>query len=193
MCVCVWVVFSGIDRCVFDEYPRPEGQLYCGIDLGKQNDYTVATILDRYGNVVDIYRNNKQQWSSLVDDLISFIRKYNATTLIEVNSVGDVVYEQIKAKYNDISPFITTNKSKQEVIEGLILDFNEVNVRIPNKNLFPALYEELGYFTFDYNPKTRSIKYGHPNGLHDDCVISLALANYCRKTQATRGTYNYVV
>ena len=185
-------VFTGIDKCTYDEYPRGEGQLYCGIDLGKQNDYSVATIMDKHGNVLDIYRNNKQQWADLVNDLTSFIRKYNANTLIEVNSVGDVVYEQIKAKYNNIEPFITTNKSKQEVIEGLILDFNEQNVRIPSRKLFSPLYDELGYFTYDYNPKTRSVKYGHPNGLHDDCVISLALTNYCRKTQATKGSYNWV-
>ena len=185
-------VFSNVDGCVYDGYPEPVGKLYCGIDLGRQNDYSVATIMDSNGNVIDVYRNNKQQWSSLVSELTAFIRKYNATTYIEVNSIGDVVYEQIKSKYNDIKPFVTTNKSKQEVIEGLILDINEANIGIPSKELFSPLYDELSYFTFEYNPKTRSIKYGHPNGLHDDCVISLALANYCRKTLSTYGQYDYI-
>ena len=184
-------VFSNIDINSFNEYPKPNGTLYCGIDLGRMEDYTVATIMDSGGNVIDIYRNNKQQWSSLVDDLTSFIRKYNAVTLIEVNSIGDVVFEQIKSKYNNINAFVTTNKTKQEIIEGLILDFNQNNIKIPSKQLFQPLYSELGYFTYEYNPKTRSVKYGHPNGLHDDTVISLALANYCRKTQATKGKYSY--
>lgn len=188
-------VFSNIDRCTFEnyrDYPAPNGQMYCGIDIGRINDYTVATIMDKEGRVVSVYRNNKLQWAELVNDLLTFIRKYNAITLIEVNSVGDVVFEQLKSKYNNIEPFITTNKSKQEVIEGLILDFNDGNIQIPSKELFQPLYDELGYFTYEYNPKTRSIKYGHPNGLHDDCVISLALVNYCRKTQATKGSYNWV-
>ena len=149
--------------------------------------------MDKQGNIIDIYRNNKLQWSELVAELLAFIRKYNCVTLIEVNSIGDVVFEQLKSKYNNIQPFVTTSKSKQEVIEGLILDFNEGNVKIPSKKLFQPLYDELGYFTYEYNPKTRSIKYTHPNGLHDDCVISLCLANYCRKTQSSRGVYNYVV
>jgi hypothetical protein len=186
-------VFSNISDNTFAQYPKPQGQLYCGIDLGRQNDFSVATIIDSAGNVIDIYRNNKQQWADLVNDLTSFIRKYNATTLIEVNSIGDVVYEQIKSKYNNINAFVTTNKTKQEIIEGLILDMNEKSVMIPSKELFQPLYDELGYFTYEYNPKTRSVKYGHPTGLHDDCVISLALANYCRKTQSTRGQYNWVV
>lgn len=185
-------VFTNISRNTFDQYPSPTGQLYCGIDIGRIDDFTVATILDSSGNVIDVYRNNKLQWSELVDDLLSFIRKYNAITLIEVNSVGDVVYEQIKAKYNNINAFVTTNKTKQEIIEGLILDFNNATIKIPSKQLFQPLYDELGYFTYDYNPKTRTIKYGHPTGLHDDTVISLALANYCRKTQSSRGSYNWV-
>jgi hypothetical protein len=110
-----------------------------------------------------------------------------------VNSIGDVIYEEIKNRYRDIHPFTTTNKSKQELIEGLILDFNEGGIHIPSKNLFNPLYQELETFTYDYNPKTRSIKYGHPTGLHDDCVISLALANYSKKTKIKRGKYNYMV
>jgi len=185
-------VFSELDSNTFNHYPKPSGKLYCGIDIGRVDDFSVATIIDSAGNVIDIYRNNKQQWSTLVDELLSFIRKYNAVTLIEVNSMGDVIFEQLKAKYNNINAFVTTSKTKQEIIEGLILDMNENSVMIPSQQLFPPLYSELTTFTYEYNPKTRSIKYGHPNGLHDDCVISLALANYSRKTQSTKGKYNWV-
>jgi len=66
---------------------------------------------------------------------------------------------------------------------------NESTVRIPSAELFPWLLSELEVFTYDYNPKTRSIKYGHPTGLHDDCVISLAIVNYNRKQNKTLGTY----
>ena len=187
-------VFSNIDKNTYKWGSKQEhsGQLYCGIDIGRVNDFTVATIMDSRGKVIDIYRNNKLQWADLISDLHSFIRNYNAVTLIEVNSVGDVVFEGLNAVYPNISPFVTTNKSKQEIIEGLVLDFNSNNILIPSKDSFQPLYDELGYFTFEYNPKTRSIKYGHPSGLHDDTVISLAIANYCRKTQATKGKYNWV-
>ena len=187
-------VFSNIDKNTYrwGDKQKYTGQLYCGIDIGRINDFTVATIMDSEGKVIDIYRNNKLQWAELTRDLLAFIRNYNAVTLIEVNSIGDVVFEGLKREYSRISPFVTSNKTKQEVIEGLILDFNDNNILIPDKQSFQPLYDELGYFTFEYNPKTRSIKYGHPTGLHDDTVISLALANYCRKTQRTKGQYNWV-
>ena len=64
-----------------------------------------------------------------------------------------------------------------------------MDIQIPNEGLFPALSHELEIFTYEYNPKTRNIKYGHPPGMHDDTVMSLAIANYNRKTNKTIGTY----
>ena len=185
-------VFTNIDKNTFHQYPSPKGKVYCGIDLGKQEDYTVATFVDQTGNVVDIYRTNNKEWRTIINELVEQIKKYKAITLIEVNSMGDVIYEDIKRQCKDIYPFVTTNKSKQEIIEGLILDFNEGNIQIPSKDVFNPLYQELSYFTYEYSPKTRSVKYGHPTGLHDDCVISLALSNYCLKTKKRSGTYQWI-
>ena len=145
--------------------------------------------MDSQGQVVDIYRANAQEWTTMVNEIIQRIKKWSATVMVEVNSIGDVIYEQIKNQWQDTHPFVTTSKSKNEMIEGLILDMNEINVKIPNSELFPWLLSELEVFTYDYNPKTRSIKYGHPSGFHDDTVISLAIVNYNRKQNKTLGTY----
>ena len=182
-------VFSNLDKNTFTQYPRPNGKVYCGIDLGKQEDFTVATFQDSAGQVIDIYRANNKEWTVMVNDIMQLVRKYSATVMVEVNSIGDVIYEQIKNQWQDTHPFVTTSKSKNEMIEGLILDINETTVTIPDSELFPWLLSELEVFTYDYNPKTRSIKYGHPTGLHDDCVISLAIVNYNRKQNKTLGTY----
>ena len=182
-------VFTDIDKNTFPTYTPAQGKVYCGIDLGKQEDYTVATFMDQNGKVIDIYRNNKQEWTTMTQDIIALIRKWNATTMVEVNSIGDVIFEQIKRQWSDTHPFVTSSKTKNEIIEGLILDFNNAEVNIPSKELFPPLYSELSVFTYEYNPKTRNIRYGHPAGLHDDTVISLAIANYNRKQNKTLGTY----
>ena len=184
-------VFQNLDKVEFNQYPKPVGKVYCGIDLAKQEDYTVATFMDSQGQVVDIYRERQRTWTEITNELVKRIKKWNATTLVEVNSIGDVIYEQLKLKHQDTHPFITSNKSKNEIIEGLILDFSELQVNIPSKGLFPALQHELSVFTYEYNPKTRSLRYGHPSGQHDDTVISLALANYNRKQNKNYG--NYVV
>ena len=185
-------VFSNLEPCLINHYPTPDGRVFCGIDLGKQEDYTVATFMDSRGQVVDIYRANAKEWSSMVNDILAKIKKWNAVTMIEVNSIGDVIFEQIKQKWQDTHPFVTTSRSKNEIIEGLILDVNETNLKLPSRELFPWLQSELEVFTYDYNPKTRSIRYGHPTGLHDDCVLSLAIVNYNRKQNKSIGQYAYI-
>jgi hypothetical protein len=182
-------VFTNIDKNTFARYPTPHGKVYCGIDLGKQEDFTVATFIDHNGSIIDIYRDNKTEWSQMTQNILQRLRKWNATALVEVNSIGDVIYEQIKKQWSDTHPFITSSKSKNEIIEGLILDMNESTIKIPDSKLFAPLYSELSTFTYSYNPKTRNIKYGHPSGLHDDTVMSLAIANYHRKTNKNYGQY----
>jgi len=185
-------VFQHLDNNTFTTWPRAEGKVYCGIDLGKQEDFTVATFMDHKGRVLEVYRNQKAEWTTMTNDILKLIKKYNATVQVEVNSIGDVIFEQLKRQWQDTHAFVTSSKSKQEIIEGLILDMNEVNVTIPDSKLFEPLIRELEVFTYEYNPKTRSIRYGHPNGLHDDCVMSLAITNYCRKQNKHYGEYAYV-
>ena len=185
-------VFSNLEKNLFTSYTPPQGRVFCGIDLGKQEDYTVATFIDSTGKIVDIYRANAQEWTTMTQEILTRIRKWNATTMVEVNSIGDVIFEQIKKEWQDTHPFVTTSKSKNEIVEGLILDMNETQIQIPNKQLFPYLLSELEVFTYEYNPKTRSIRYGHPTGLHDDTVISLAIANYNRKQNKHVGQYAYI-
>ena len=180
------------DRTYAGDWQKPTGKVYCGIDLGKQEDYTVATFIDTKGTVIDIYRDNRTEWSQMVRQILDRIKKWNATVMIEVNSIGDVIFEQVKKEWQDTHPFVTTSNSKTEIIEGLILDFNNFDVLLPSQELFPALSHELEIFTYDYNPKTRSIRYGHPSGMHDDTVMSLAISNYCRKTKKSLGTYSYM-
>ena len=182
-------VFQNIDKNTFSNWTKPVGKVYCGIDLGKQEDYTVATFIDSTGKVVEIYRNNKAEWSTMVREMIDRIKYWKATVMVEVNSIGDVIFEQLKKQWADTHPFVTSSKSKNEIIEGLILDMNESTISIPDQNLFGALYGELSVFTYSYNPKTRNIRYGHPTGLHDDTVMSLGIANYNRKQNKTFGTY----
>ena len=185
-------VFSDLDLITVPQWPKKSGKVYCGIDVGRAEDYTVATFIDQSGNVIDIYRNNNINWSDMVTDIVAKAREYDAQCMIEVNGVGDPIFEQIRRLWPACEPFTTSNRSKQEIIEGLILDVNERGIKIPNHDLFPSLYHEMQIFTYDYSPKTRTIRYGHPQGMHDDTVMSLAIANYCRKQRRNYGSYQYI-
>ena len=182
------MVFDDYTKCQFTEWPQPQGQVFAGIDLGRESDYTCAIFMDQTGNIVEIYRDNQKDWSYMIDQILERAKKYNAALMVETNSMGTVVYETLKKQWNRTDPFTTSNKSKQEIVEGLILDFHEGNVGIPSAKLFPELQGELDVFEMRYSPKTRSVQYAAREPFHDDTVIALCIANYNRK-QRQGGSY----
>lgn len=176
----------------FGTWPKPIGKVYCGIDWGRANDWTVATFIDSTGQVVEVYRANKQDWTLMIGEILKIVKKWNATVLAEQNSIGDVTVELLKKQWQDTTPFVTTNKSKNEIIEALQVDLTNNDIILPTKSLFEPLWFELSVFEYDYSPKTRTIRYSAREPFHDDTIMSLAIANYCRKTKQSIGTYNYM-
>lgn len=183
------MVFENYTNCMFDRWPQPNGQVFAGIDLGRESDYTCAVFIDSQGQVVEIYRDNQKDWSYMINQILERAAKYNARLMVETNSMGTVVMEQLKSRWQNTEGFTTTNKSKQEIIEGLILDFHETNIGIPSSQLFGELQAELDVFEMKYSPKSRSVVYAAREPFHDDLVMSLAIANYNRKQGAMLGSY----
>ena len=186
-------VFTKLSECSFEEWPKHRSTKYfAGIDLGRQEDFTVVTILNAEYQVVDIYRANQKPWEQLVAEMARFINRYNAIAQVEVNSIGDVIYEQLKTRVKKLQPFTTTAKSKVDIIEQLVYSINNRELSIPSMKLFEPLYNELSHFTYEYSPKSRSVKYGAPNGLHDDCVMSLAIAYDTLRKNTKYGSYSWM-
>lgn len=186
-------VFNKIDRyCVISSYvsKQPNTKYFAGVDFGRQNDYTALTIFDENGNVVYMWRDRQQEWSKLINHISNKLREYEAQTLVEVNSIGDVLYEQLKQKHSKVEPFITTNSSKQEIVENIIYATNEGQVKLPTEQLEPALYRELRGFTYEYSLKTRKIQYRAMEGQHDDMIMSLCIAYHSLKQRKTKGVYH---
>jgi hypothetical protein len=82
------------------------------------------------------------------------------------------VIEQLRRDGLPVTSFITTNASKAAAMEALALAFERGTITIPNH---PALVGELQAFEARSLPSGLT-RYAAPEGLHDDCVMSLALA-----------------
>ena len=183
-------VFQNFNVNTFDnKYPLPKGKVYIGVDLGRESDFTVAVAMDQAGQVIQIYRDNQKDWSTMQNGIIQLARKYSATIMIEVNSMGTVVYETIKKQYQDTHPFTTSMQSKNDIVESLILAFNENQIQIPSQALFPELHQELEVFEMSYNPKTRNVRYAARTPFHDDIVMALCIANWNRLQNKSYGQY----
>ena len=186
------MVFQNFSTNNLTQYPRPVGKVYAALDTGQSNDFTVCTAIDSTGKVVDIYRDNKKTYEQMIGEVLKLVRKHNATLLVETNSIGGPVMEALQKEWQDTHPFNTSNSSKREIIEGLILAFNEGTIQIPSIELNPDLHHELEVFEMNYNPKTRTVQYNARPPFHDDMVISLALAWYNKQKNHSLGQYVYM-
>ena len=186
------MVFQNFNQHVLHTYPKPVGKVYAALDTGVSNDYTVLTQIDSTGKVVDIYRDNKKTYEQLTGEVLRRVKKYNSTLLVETNSIGGPVFEVLQKEWQDTHPFNTSNSSKREIIEGLILAFNEGSIQIPSIELEPELHHELEVFEMNYNPKTRTVQYNARPPFHDDMVISLALCWYNKLQNHSLGQYVYM-
>jgi hypothetical protein len=185
-------VFSNLKlNCVLTSYPQlmSDKKYYAGLDFGRQNDYTVLTILNSEGEMVDFYRERQKSWDIIISEVVNKLRKWKPVCYSEVNGIGDPIFETIKKQYPSIQPFVTNSDSKQNLIEDLIMSLNEEKLKLPSPELNADLYKELSVFTYEYSPKSRKVKYGSPSGFHDDTVISLALSYHSYKKKASYGSY----
>jgi len=80
------------------------------------------------------------------------------------------VVEQLQRECPNIEGFVFTSATKQQLMEGLAVDIQQRNLSFPDG----PIVTELETFEFAYT--SFGVRYGAPEGLHDDCVCALALA-----------------
>lgn len=173
-------VFGEFEKlCILDTWSEPINTMeyYNGNDIAKQKDWTVSTTIDKNHKVANILRMRQTNWQGIIDGIVNDLNRYKPYSLIEVNGVGDPIYDLVKNKYSQIQPFVTTNTSKQLIVSSLIASCKLGTIKLPTKTLCPSLIEQMNMFTFTYSKETRQIVYHAYEGYHDDDVISLALAN----------------
>lgn len=168
--------------------PSQSSKFYGGLDIGRADDYTVFTVLNENREMVFIERWRQDEWTNIINKVADKINQYKAKTLVEVNNQGDVFFEMLRKKCgNLIEPFTTTSKSKPIMIEDLAVAFEQGEISILKEDY---LISELEAFTYIYSTSTRNVKYGAPQGMHDDTVISLALAYQSVQKLKNRGSYS---
>jgi phage terminase large subunit-like protein len=145
-----------------------------GVDLGKHEDFTAITVIDRMNNhVVYFDRFNKIDYPFQKERILAVAKKYrNALITIDSTVVGEPIKEDLERMGAIIDDFKFSQKSKKELIEKLSIFIEQGNIHIPNE---PVLLDELGSFGYQLSA-SGNILYAAPEGQHDDCVFSLALA-----------------
>lgn len=139
-----------------------------GVDLAKSVDWTVVTGLDKNGQVTTFERW-QADWAQTKQRIKAIIG--SKPTYIDSTGVGDPIVEDIQKECYGVQKYHFTNQSKQKLMEGLASSIQQGKVYI----LEGIMYDELESFEFNYSKN--GVTYSAPDGLHDDCVCSLALAS----------------
>jgi len=169
-------VFRRIDEAAILSPREPENgrQYVAGVDVAASVDYTVVTVLDAESKeMVYLDRFNRVDYPVLINRLESVYHRYHLTSMVvESNSIGRPVIDELVTRGLNIVPFTTTSATKQAIIQSLQSAFENGLIRVLDE---PVLIGELLSFESKRNA-SGSFSYSAPDGMHDDCVMSLAIA-----------------
>ena len=163
-----------------------------GVDFatGVNNDETAISLFNKDKQMYQVIHFNDKDSNDTVDFIINLLKSLPIKKLvIETNSIGKTFFDLLKKKVSQnnircsLIPFVTTNDSKRNIIESMQCEIqNQTITLLDDFNL----KTEFSAFEMKSTPSGK-ITYGNSsNSIHDDLVISTALALYCFKS----GSYN---
>jgi phage FluMu gp28-like protein len=162
---------------------EPGRQYYGGIDLARKRDYTVITILDDELRLIDFIRFTGVNWDIQKEKIAETVRKYDALTLVDQTGVGDPIVQELLISDVYVRGFTFTAEKKRSLVQNLIFGFGEKKIQLAN---IPILIEELKALDYKQS-ESGNISYQAPEGMTDDCVMSLALAYWAATREAWPG------
>lgn len=171
-------VFRGVLAAVgaTPQHTAAAGHSYViGVDWGRQQDATCCAVVDtREQALVALERWQQRDYGEQLTRLRELARRFQPDVILaEQNGVGLPLVEQLqRAGDLPVQPFTTSNASKSILIERLALALEQGTLRLLDD---PVLLDELQQFTMERLP-SGLVRYAAPAGLHDDCVMALALA-----------------
>lgn len=140
-----------------------------GIDLAKKNDYLVVIGLDEDGSVSRFLRWKGIPWRASIQRIHEEVGE-DVPALVDSTGVGDPVLEELQVGHGNFKGYNFSQVSKQRLMEGLAVSIQSHEVSYPDG----PIPRELESYEYEY---TRTgVRYTAPEGMHDDCVCSLALA-----------------
>lgn len=139
-----------------------------GLDLARKRDWTVLTGMSARGHVVSVDRF-QLPWGEAYERIKSVVG--TRPVLLDATGIGDPIADALTRHGVNVTPFVKTSSTKQDLMSLLRSGFAEGRIRHDNE----ILKVELESFEYFYG-LNGGVRYSAPDGMHDDCVDSLALA-----------------
>jgi len=148
-----------------------------GVDLGRYEDYTVITVMDRMTNhLVYFDRFKGIDWELQKKRIVAVNKQYgNPVTFIDSTAVtvGDAYVRELSDSHVNVRGYkMSSNIKKRQLVEKLSVMIDQRQITYPD---IDALMSELKSFGYELT-SSGNVRYQAPEGMHDDAVIALALA-----------------
>ena len=182
------VVFATIPA---EDYalPRPaEGRVVIGADLAKHEDFTVLVALDESGRLVDFKRMRRIDYTAQAEVIAGMSHRLRAPVYLDATGVGQAVLELVSGRGVEVVPVVFTHEAKRQLVQNLVVAFERRLVVVPAG--LEVLMRELASFAARSVPG--GVVYSAPPGLHDDCVVALALAAWALRRPGQPAAYEEV-
>lgn len=177
------------------------GRMYkIGADLAKLNDFTVLTPVETserpvaWGENDRFYvgmpeRFNQIDWPLQQARIEAIWGRYNrADMTLDATGVGNVLIDYLRQNIKNLDAITFTEAMRMDLLKNLSLMLAEDKLWLPD---YPQLIEELESVSYDIT-KSGRVTIGVASGMHDDCVMSLALAVWKIKKQKPVQRYETV-
>lgn len=165
----------------------PDNQMVMGIDWcsGTNNDNTAISIFNSFKQMVALHTFNDKDANATIQYIIDILKEGSIKKcIVETNSIGkpmlDFLRKQISSNHIrvQIIEFQTSNSSKREIMEQLILEIQNKTITLLDnfqlKNEFMTLVQK--------RTPSGLVTYSAIDGYHDDVPMSVCLALYGLKS-----------
>ena len=172
-------VFRGVmaaPDCAWRDQAEPGRSYTVGVDWGRHEDFTVFAVIDDRHELVHVDRFTGIGYELQVGRLTQLWRRFGCPPILaESNSMGGPLIERLQRDRITVRAFQTTNASKAQAIEALVLAIENRQLALPKDARVDFLRNELIAFEQERLP-SGMVRYQAPPGGHDDGVMALAIA-----------------
>lgn len=172
--------FDHIDRCTGPLSSKPA--VCYGVDLARKSDHTVIIGLDEDCRVC-YFARFQHDWEYQIAKICLLPK--DKRLRVDSTGVGDVVTSILEKDFPLLDPFIFTQKSKQQIIEGLAVSIQQHKVIFPEGVITDELKNLETTFT------RTGVSYQAVSGMNDDAVMALALAVSAWSSSQSMGLGHY--
>ena len=161
---------------------------YAGLDLGKQIDYTVLTVVQKMeNNEVRLVHKRQFPLGTNYPDIIGYVARADQVfhfenLSVDKGGIGDAVVDELRMIHvRGVEGVFFTDAEKENMLNNVKLLMEKKLLKLfgDDKQLFAQMNEQQCEYMEPRTAQERvHMKFRHPQGRHDDQLMSLALA--CR-------------